>query len=342
VAGDHRLKKDPAIVPALQAAVEPETAGDPLTAQKWVRSSLRTLSSRLAGAGHRASPPTVARLLDKLGYALHVNAKKLEARADRPDRQAQFAHIAAQRAAFATAGQPVISVDTKKKELVGNFKNAGSTWSREAPAVNVHDFLQDALGRAVPYGIYESLRNQGSIYVGTSADTPQFAVDVIARWWQSSGCLHYQPATQLLILADGGGSNAYRARLWKQQIQEQLCDRLGLTVTVCHYPTGCSKWNPVEHRLFGPISINWAGKPLLTWDMLLACIRGTQTTTGLEVQAFLQEGTYTTGVKVSDAEMETLNLERHAVCPNWNYTIRPRSGDRPLANIDPEKREVVS
>jgi len=326
----------------LQAVVEPETAGDPVSAQKWVRSSLRHLSARLGAQDHPASPPTVARLLDKLGYALHVNAKKIEASAERPDRQTQFEHIAEQRAVFATAGLPIISVDTKKKELIGNFKNGGVAWSREAAAVNVHDFLQDALGRAVPYGIYEPLRNQGSVYVGQSADTPQFAVAVIARWWQDSGCLHYAPGAQLLILADGGGSNAYRSRLWKQQIQEQLCDRFGLTVTVCHYPTGCSKWNPVEHRLFGPISLNWAGQPLLDWETMLALIRGTTTTTGLAVEAFLHEGVYKTGGTVSDADMETLNIERHAVCPNWNYTLRPRSREQTTADAHPANRELVS
>jgi hypothetical protein len=326
----------------LQAVVEPETAGDPLGEQKWVRSSLRRLSARLGSEGHPASPPTVARLLGKLKYALHVNAKKLEARADRPDRQTQFEQIATQRAAFAAAGQPIISVDTKKKELIGNFKNSGATWSQEATAVNVHDFLQDALGRAVPYGIYEPLRNEGTVYVGQSADTPQFAVDVIARWWQERGCRHYPQGQQLLILADGGGSNAYRSRLWKQQIQEQLCDRHGLTVTVCHYPTGCSKWNPVEHRLFGPISLNWAGKPLLTWETMLAYIRGTTTATGLAVHACLHEGVYKTGSTVADAEMETLNIERHIVCPNWNYTLRPRSADRLTPEPEPAKRELIS
>ena len=322
--------------------MEPETAGDPMSDQKWVRSSLRHLSVRLGAGGHLASPPTVARLLDKLGYALHVNAKKIEASAERPDRQAQFEYIAEQKAAFAEAGQPIISVDTKKKELIGNFKNGGATWSREAAAVNVHDFLQEALGRAVPYGIYEPLRNRGTVYVGQSADTPQFAVDVIARWWERVGCPSYLSADRLLILADGGGSNAYRSRLWKQQIQEQLCDRDGLTVTVCHYPTGCSKWNPVEHRLFGPISLNWAGEPLLDWETMLAFIRGTNTTTGLAVQALLHEGVYQTGGTVSDADMETLNIDRHAVCPNWNYTIRPRSGGHGLTATDPATRELIS
>lgn len=310
--------------------------------QKWVRSSLRTVSARLDDAGHRASPPTVARLLDQLGYALHVNAKKLEASADRPDRQAQFEHIAAQKAAFAEAGLPIISVDTKKKELIGNFRNSGATWRREAVAVNVHDFRQDALGRAVPYGIYEPLRNRGTVYVGQSADTSQFAVDVIGRWWASIGWPGYLAADHLLILADGGGSNACRSRLWKQQIQEQLCDRYGLTVTVCHYPTGCSKWNPVEHRLFGPISLNWAGEPLRDWETMLAFIRGTKTATGLTVQAFLHAGVYQTGRTVADAEMATLNLERHVVCPNWNYTIRPRSGGQAQTPSDPAKRELIS
>lgn len=198
----------------------------------------------------------------------------------------------------------------------------------------MHDFPQDALGRAVPYGIYEPLRNQGTVYVGQSADTPQFAVDVIARWWESIGCFYYLAADRLLILADGGGSNAYRSRLWKQQIQAQLCDRHGLTVTVCHYPTGCSKWNPVEHRLFGPISGNWAGQPLLDWETMLAYIRGTTTSTGLTVQAFLHDGTYKTGGTVSDAEMEALNLERAAVCPNWNYTLRPHASGQATAQDD--------
>ena len=321
--------------------MEPETAGDPMSDQKWVRSSLRALSTRLAASGHSASPPTVARLLGKLDYALHVNAKKLEARATHPDRDAQFEHIAAIRQAFAAAGLPSISVDTKKKELIGNFKNAGQSWSPAAEAVNVHDFPNDALGRAVPYGIYDLLHNQGTVYVGSSADTAHFAVDVIVRWWETVRRPRFGLAEQLLILADAGGSNGCRSRLWKQQLQAQLCDRFGLTVTVCHYPTGCSKWNPVEHRLFGPISINWAGKPLRTWEAMLAYIRGTKTTTGLEVQAYRHEATYATGRTVSDAEMETLNLERHVVCPNWNYTIRPRVATMVAQPILPAKREFV-
>lgn len=294
-----------------------------MSAQKWVRSSLRQLSEGLVSAGHAISAPTVGRLLHKLGYALHVNAKKVESKASHPDRDAQFEHIAAQRQRFQANRLPIISVDTKKKELIGNFKNAGQAWSREAEAVNGHDFPQDALARAVPYGIYDLSHNRGTVYVGLSADTPQFAVDVIARWWQDHGT-EFPQADELLILADGGGSNGYRSRVWKQQLQEQLSDRLGLTVTVCHYPTGCSKWNPIEHRLFSHISMNWAGKPLRSCETLLAYVRGTQTATGLDVQAFLHDQVYQHGQSVSDAAMKALNLEPHTVCPEWNYTIRPR------------------
>lgn len=321
--------------------VEPETAGDPMSGQKWVRSSLRELSRRLGEAEHPASPPTVGRLLDDLGYALHVNAKRVEASAAHPDRQAQFAHISAARQRFQQAGLPLISVDSKKKELIGNFKNAGQAWRRSAEAVNVHDFPQDALGRAVPYGIYDLLRNHGTVYLGASGDTPRFAVDAIARWWASDGQAAYPGADQVLILADAGGSNNCRARLWKQQLQEQLSDRFGLTVTVCHYPTGCSKWNPIEHRLFGPISLNWAGQPLRTWDTMLGYLRGTKTTTGLDVWAELQDGVYRTGERVSDAEMASLHLERHAVCPTWNYTIRPRSPGATTKQEQPSDREVI-
>ena len=322
--------------------MEPETAGDPMSERKWVRSSLRQLSQRLTAAGQPVSHQTVGRLLADRDYALHSNAKQVEARSAHPDRNAQFEHIAAQRQAFQAAGRPIISVDTKKKELIGNFKNAGRTWSREAEAVNSHDFLTDALGRAVPYGIYDVVANHGTVYVGSSGDTPQFAVDALARWWESQGHLAYPHVDHLLILADGGGSNGCRPRLWKQQLQEQLCDRLGLTITVCHYPTGCSKWNPIEHRLFGPISLNWAGKPLRTWETMLGYIGDTTTATGLQVEAARLEGTYPTGQTVSDAEMQALALERHAVCPTWNYTIRPRlalpCGTAPL----PVNQELVS
>lgn len=214
-----------------------------MTAQKWVRSSLRTLSAKLEAAGHAVSPPTVSRLLRKLDYSLHVNAKKMEASSNHPDRGRQFDYIAVQRATFSAAGLPIISTDSKKKELVGDFKNAGQTWSLEPIAVNVHDFPGDADGRAVPYGVYDVTTNRGFIYLGTSGDTPAFAVDAIAAWWQSDGHATW-PGDHLLVLADAGGSNGCRIRAWKERLQVQICDRFGLTVTVCHYPTGCSKSHP--------------------------------------------------------------------------------------------------
>jgi hypothetical protein len=311
-----------------------------MTPQKWTRRSLRQISTRLQDLGHALSPPTVGRLLKGMDYALHVNAKKREAGSTHPERGAQFDHITHQRQAFADAGLPIISVDTKKKELIGNFKNAGRSWSQEPAAVNVHDFRSEALGRAVPYGIYDLQHQRGTVVVGTSADTPEFAVAAIASWWDSDGAITFPGANQLLILADGGGSNGYRPRLWKQQLQDELCDRRGLTVVVCHYPTGCSKWNPIEHRLFSEISLNWAGQPLRTWDTLLAYLRGTTTTTGLEVRAFLQDKTYEAGRSVDKAVMDTLNLEHHSVCPHWNYTLRPRTSTSNVS-ATPSFREVV-
>jgi hypothetical protein len=319
----HR-KKDPLILAALAALVEPETAGDPMSAQKWVRCSLRSVQQRLEATGHRVSVETVRRLLGRLEYALHVNAKRQEASSHHLDRDRQFTYIQEQRDTFVGAGQPIVSVDTKKKELVGNFKNAGRTWSRSPEAVNVHDFLSDGLGRAVPYGIYDVTRNTGRVAVGTSGDTAAFAVAALARWWEQTGRAAYPTADRLLILADGGGSNGCRTRLWKERLQAEVCDRLGLEVTVCHYPPGCSKWNPIEHRLFSQISQNWAGHPLRTWEIVLGAIRGTTTRTGLTVEAELDPAPYATGLTVSDATMATLNLERHASCPLWNYTLRPR------------------
>lgn len=313
-----------------------------MSAQKWTRHSLRQLSRRLADAGYRVSHQTVGRLLKALKYSLRVNAKRVEARSHHPDRPAQFDHITAQRQAFQAAGQPIISVDAKKKELIGNFKQAGRAWGRVAEAVNVHDFRSEGLGRAVPYGIYDVTANCGTVAVGESGDTPAFAVAAIARWWEGPGRLAYPEADRLLILADGGGSNGYRPRVWKQQVQEQLGDRLGLTVTICHYPPGCSKWNPIEHRLFGPISLNWAGIPLRTWETLVGAIGATTTTTGLRVEAERLAGTYPTGVTVSDAEMAALALDHDPVCPSWNYTIRPRpaTGDTPMPT-EPGDREVI-
>jgi hypothetical protein len=283
--------------------VKEETAGDPMSELKWQRSSLRHLKDELAKAGYWVSHTTIGRLLKEMKYSLKANVKRLSG-ASHPDREQQFAYIARQKAAFLAAGLPVISVDTKKKELIGNFKNPGQSWRQEPAMVNDHDFEQDALGE--------------------SADTPEFAVDSIAHWWLNEGQLLYPLAKQLLILADAGGSNGCRPRLWKLQLQEQLADRLQLQVTVCHYPTGASKWNPIEHRLFGPITINWAAQPLRSFEFMLATMRGTVTETGLQVKASLVKHLYRKGIKVTKAVMETLRIDLHPVCPRWNYTIKPR------------------
>jgi len=304
--------------------VAPETAGDPMSDQKWTRRSLRPLRDHLKCAGKTICPATGGRLLRKNAYRLRANVKR-EAGAAHPDRNTQFEYLAVQRQTFLAAGQAVISVDTKKKELIGNFKNEGRAWCQEAEVVNVHDFPQDALGRAVPYGVYDVAHNRGWVGVGQSADTPEFAVAAIVSWWERQGQAAYPDATQLLVICDAGGSNGCRPRAWKQHLQERLSDRFGLEVTICHYPTGCSKWNPIEHRLFSPISLNWAGTPLRTFETLLACLRGTTTQTGLSVEAVLMEGVYATGQKVAHAVMKSLNLHRHSVCPRWNYTLQPRS-----------------
>jgi hypothetical protein len=313
-----------------------------MSEQKWVRSSLAQLSERLTKAGHRVSAPTVGRLLRKLDFGLHGTTKQVEARAEQPERDTQFRYIEAQREQFRATQQPVISVDTKKKELIGNFKNVGRVWRPSAEAVNVHDFPGDALARAVPYGIYDLTHNRGTVYVGASGDTPRFAVEVVARWWAEAGQAAFPGSTNLLLLADAGGSNSAHSRVWKQQLQAQLCDGFGLTVTVCHYPTGCSKWNPIEHRLFGLISTNWAGQPLRSFGGMLGWIRGTKTATGLQVRAELQAGLYPIGEQVSKAEFATLNLERHTICPTWNYTLRPRSRPTSESHDDSRDRELIS
>jgi hypothetical protein len=300
-----------------------ETAGRPADGQRWVRHSVRYLCAALRRQGQAVSAMTVHRLLKELHYSLKANRKRFTGPAH-PDREQQFDYIRCQRQRFGMMGHPVISVDTKKKELIGNFQNPGRLWCRQAEEVNAYDFRDDALARAVPYGLYEPRRDRGGVYVGLSADTAEFAVDAIACWWQDEGRRAHPDADELLILCDGGGSNSCRGRLWKQQIQEKLADRWRLRVTVCHYPRGASKWNPVEHRLFSRISQNWAGQPLRTLTTFLACIRGTTTVAGWPVAANLLEGTYEDGKKVPDQEVQTWRLQRHPVCPQWNYTIKPR------------------
>jgi len=289
---------------------------------KFVRPSLQALSTELGQRGYSACPATVARLLRTQHYSPRTNARRFTG-PDHPDRDRQFQNIQEWIAVFEELGLPIISVDGKKKELIGNFKNPGAVWCRRPEEVNVYDFPSDAECRATPYGIYDLLSGRGHIHVGTSADTPAFAVEAIGAWWARYGCQRYRGADELLILADGGGSNGHRPRLWKARLQERIADRYGLHVTVCHYPTGASKWNPVGHRLFGPVSINWAGQPLRSLEILLGWVRGTEVG-GEGVTASLDRAIYPTGVKVSKAEMKRLDLERHEVCPAWNYTISPR------------------
>jgi DDE family transposase len=289
----------------------------------YVRRSLQYLSNALAERGHAACPTTVADLLRDLDYRLRVNVKRLTGPYHR-DRDTQFRYVGSLVDQFREEGWPILSVDAKKKELVGRFANPGATWLQEPYEVNVHDFLTDAQYRVAPYGLYDLSANQGHVIVGTSADTPQFAAEAVARWWARIGCHRYPRAGALLLLADSGGSNGHRPRLWKTSLQELLADRYGLVVNVCHYPTGASKWNPVEHRLFGPISTNWAGVPLQSPEVLLGLLRGTTSKTGLRVTAEWWERTYRRGVKVSAAAMQALHIQHHEVCPNWNYTITPR------------------
>lgn len=289
----------------------------------YVRRSLQYFSDALAERGHAACPTTVAELLGDLDYRLRVNVKRLTG-PYHPDRDKQFRYLGSLVDVFREEGWPILSVDAKKKELVGNFDNPGTAWVQEPYEVNAHDFLTDAQCRAAPYGLYDLLANQGHVVVGTSADTPRFAAEAVARWWARIGCHRYRNAGTLLLLADGGGSNGHRPRLWKTSVQELLADRYGLVVTVCHYPTGASKWNPVEHRLFGPISTNWAGVPLRSPEVLLGFLRGTTSKTGLRVTAEWWERRYPRGVKVSAAAMRELHIHHHEVCPAWNYTFTPR------------------
>jgi hypothetical protein len=289
----------------------------------WTGLRLEQISRQLKGVGISVCPNTVRRLLDLLGYALHANRKSLSG-PQSPERDRQFQYIGHQRQQFIQDGLPVISVDSKKKELVGRFKNAGQVWSREPLPVNDHDFRSQAKGIAVPRGLYDLQANRGSVLIGTSRDTPQFAVDAIVEWWRREGRRHYPQASELLILADSGGSNGARCRLWKYALQEKLVDPYQLGVTVCHYPTGASKWNPVEHRLFSEISKHWAGQPLTDYAVMVRLVGETRTQTGLRVRCALSAKRYATHVKVSDVQMAELDLLKHPILPMWNYTLLPR------------------
>ena len=317
-------QKDPTLLDDLQKLLEPATLGDPMRPLLWVSKSHAKLASALRDMGHAVSASRIPKLLERLGYRRQVNRKSKEG-ARHPDRDAQFEHINAKVSAFQTAGQPVISVDTKKKELIGEYKNAGSDYRPQGSPidVNVHDFADKELGKAIPYGVYDIGANAGCVSVGIDHDTAEFAVNAIRRWHETMGRERYPTCDRLMITADGGGSNGSRVRPWKTELQK-LADETGLTISVCHYPPGSSKWNKIEHRLFCHVTQNWRGRPLTSRLAIVALIGATTTRTGLTVRCELDEKPYAKGVKVSDAEMAALNIKGDAFHPEWNYTISPR------------------
>ncbi len=319
------VSKDPRLREDLERLVEPVTRGDPESPLRWTSKSVRKLAKELQQMGHQASHELVSELLHGLGYSLQANRKTREG-GTHADRDAQFAHLNAQAEAFLAAGEPVVSVDAKKKELVGDFKNAGREWrpQGEPEQVQVYDFPIPGLGRATPYGVYDLGRNTGWVNVGIDHNTAAFAVESIRRWWNEVGRQQYPQAKRLLISADGGGSNGSRVRLWKWEVQ-QLADETGLSITVCHLPPGTSKWNKIEHRLFAWISQNWRGKPLSSYAVILKLIAATTTEAGLTVQCQLDTNRYPAGRKLSDEEMATLSIQPDSFHGEWNYTILPRT-----------------
>src|SRR5471032_1338551 len=321
--GRKKASEDPTLVADLKRLVEPTTRGDPMQPLLWTTRSLRNLANELANKGHTACPTVVGNLLRGMGYSLQANSKTREG-GQHIDRDAQFNYINTQAKAFLTANEPIISVDTKKKELVGNFKNNGREWRPKGTPelVKVHDFIDPKLSRAVPYGVYDITNNVGWVSVGTDHDTASFAVSAIRRCWRTMGMKRHPKAKRLMITADGGGSNGYRVRLWKVELQK-LADELAFPITVCHLPPGTSKWNKIEHRLFSFISINWRGKPLRSFRTIVELIAATTTEAGLTVRAELDEKKYPKGLKVSDAQLATVNLFPHDFHGEWNYTIAP-------------------
>jgi len=313
------------VIDRIAELMQHETAGDPMTGLKWTRKTTAKIATELQEGGINVGPKTVSRLLKVMDYSLRVNHKMLSrvSKTAPKVRNAQFEHIAELREDFTTRGLPVISVDTKKKELVGQFKNPGVAWNQKPVKVNDHDFPSDALGKAVPYGIYDIQANLGAIFVGNSKDTADFAVESIETWWITEGRLRYPGAKQLFILADGGGSNGSRNRAWKHNLYHLLTERHGISVTVAHYPPGTSKWNPIEHRLFSQISKNWAGRPLDGYEAVLNYIRTTKTSTGLKVTAHLVDRDYQKGLKITDDQMRALPIAWHDSLPRWNYTLAP-------------------
>jgi hypothetical protein len=317
-------EKDPRLPGALEALVEPTTSGDPMSPLRWTCKSTRRLAEELGRRGHRASHVAVADMLLRLGYSLQANVKTIEG-TDHPDRDAQFRYISRCVGRHLREGQPVISVDTKKKEQVGQYKNAGRTWRREGEAekVNGHDFADPDVGKAIPYGVYDIGKDRGWVNVGCDADTATFAAESIRGWWQRMGRRYYSQAKQLLITADCGGSNGYRTRLWKVELQ-RLADKMCMDITVCHFPPGTSKWNKIEHRLFSHISMNWRGRPLVSHEVVVSLIGATTTRTGLRVSTRLDRRTYPKSVCVTDEELANVALLPHTFHGEWNYTIKSK------------------
>jgi hypothetical protein len=315
------------VIDRIAQLLKNETAGDPIHGLKWTRKTTRSVAQELRRVDIWISAKTVGRLLKDMGFSLRVNQKNLESGNKNPPprqvRNQQFKYINRKRKTFASAGNPIISVDTKKKEKVGNFKNPGASWKDAPYVVNDHDFPTDAVGMAIPYGVYDTEANQGFVAIGTSHETPLFAVDSIIQWWERCGRTDYPQADELLILADCGGGNSARSHAWKYHLQHKLCDTHGLKVTVCHYPPGASKWNPIEHHLFSHISNNWAGKPLESYETVVKYVKTTKTSTGLGVKASLITKNYDKGEKISAADMAQLTINMHKTLPNWNYTLKP-------------------
>jgi transposase len=314
-------------VEALERMVAPTTRGDPMSPLRWTCKSTRNLAAELRHEGFVVSHTSVGKKLHELGYSLHALRKNQEG-TDHPDRNAQFEHISAMVEDFQARNQPVISVDTKKKELVGSFRNVGREWQPKGrpEEVNVHDFPDDAVGKAIPYGVFDMTRNEAWVSVGRDHDTPAFAVASIRQWWKTMGLPAYPSATELLITADAGGSNGYRTRAWKKELQE-LADDTGLNIHVCHFPPGTSKWNKIEHRLFCHITQNWRGKPLTSFETVVNLIGRTRTTRGLRVKARLDKKQYPTGVEITKAEMKRLALRKDDFHGDWNYLLEPRRAE---------------
>ncbi len=317
-------QSDPGLLEALERLIDPATRGDPMSPLRWTCKSTAKLAEELTRQNHPVSDRTVAMLLKQSGYSLQANRKSREG-SSHPDRNAQFEYINRQVRAFQKRQQPVVSVDTKKKELVGEFKNPGEEWQPhgQPQPVNVHDFPDKKLGKAIPYGVYDLAGNEGWVSVGIDHDTAEFACASILRWWNEMGSARFPRATELMITADGGGSNSSRNRLWKKSLQ-CLADELGITLKVCHFPPGTSKWNKIEHRLFCFITKNWRGRPLTTYEVIVNLIASTTTKTGLIVRAALDPRQYETGITVSDEELEHLHLTRAKFHGEWNYSIKPQ------------------